>query len=142
MRSFNQSLPMLLLRAREATMSHFRPVLQQFGLTEQQWRILRALYETGSLDSGELAERCCILSPSLTGILKRMEADGLISRERSAADQRRVSVHMTDKSRAIHEELGPLIEASYQDIRRQLCPEKLTQLYELLEEMIEIERPA
>jgi homoprotocatechuate degradation regulator HpaR len=141
MRSFNQSLPMLLLRAREATMSYFRPLLQQHGLTEQQWRILRALHEVGAQDSGELAARCCILAPSMTGILKRMEAENLIQRQRSATDGRRIGVQMTDKSRALFDQLSPLVEARYQDIRDQLCPERLALLYELLEEMIDIEQP-
>src|SRR6266849_5130597 len=43
MREFSRSLPMSLLRAREAVMRHFRPSLRDHGLTEQQWRILRAL---------------------------------------------------------------------------------------------------
>src|SRR5208283_3623306 len=43
MREFSRSLPMSLLRAREAVMRHFRPSLRRHGLTEQQWRILRAL---------------------------------------------------------------------------------------------------
>jgi len=43
MREFSRSLPMSLLRAREAVMRQFRPSLRRHDLTEQQWRILRAL---------------------------------------------------------------------------------------------------
>ena len=45
MRTFSQSLPMALLRAREAVMRRFRPGLRCHGVTEQQWRVLRALAE-------------------------------------------------------------------------------------------------
>ena len=43
LRDFEQSLPMELLKAREAAMARFRPMLRSHGLTEQQWRVLRAL---------------------------------------------------------------------------------------------------
>ena len=43
MRPFSASLPMALLLARESTMRRFRPLLAEHGLTEQQWRVLRAL---------------------------------------------------------------------------------------------------
>ena len=45
MRSFGQSLPMELLKAREAAMARFRPMLRGHGLTEQQWRCLRVLWD-------------------------------------------------------------------------------------------------
>ena len=60
-------------------MLFFRPLLHDNAITEQQWRILRALYNYRELESKELAKRCCILSPSLTGILKRLATAGLYS---------------------------------------------------------------
>ena len=55
MRDFSRSLPMSLLRAREAVMRQFRPSLRQHGLTEQQWRILRALAAIEAVEVTELA---------------------------------------------------------------------------------------
>ena len=55
MRDFSRSLPMSLLRAREAVMRQFRPALRQHGLTEQQWRILRALAAVETIEATELA---------------------------------------------------------------------------------------
>src|SRR5665647_1001577 len=55
MRDFSRSLPMALLRARESVMRHFRPSLRAHGLTEQQWRILRALSSHGEIEVTELA---------------------------------------------------------------------------------------
>ena len=55
MREFSRSLPMSLLRAREAVMRHFRPSLRDHGLTEQQWRILRALASIDAIEVTELA---------------------------------------------------------------------------------------
>ena len=55
MREFSRSLPMSLLRAREAVMRQFRPSLRHHGLTEQQWRILRALAAVETIEVTELA---------------------------------------------------------------------------------------
>ncbi len=50
-------------------MSYFRPIVKRHNLTEQQWRIVRILAESPSMDFHDLAYRACILRPSLTGIL-------------------------------------------------------------------------
>ena len=63
-------------------MSRFRPVLNQHGVTEQQWRILRVLLDEDGLEPRQLCERCLISSPSIAGVLMRMEEAGLIKRER------------------------------------------------------------
>src|ERR1700736_3847580 len=79
MRAFSQSLPMELLRAREAVMRRFRPGLRDHGVTEQQWRILRALAHSGPMEVSELADTTCLLAPSLSRILPDMEARLLIA---------------------------------------------------------------
>ena len=95
MRKFDESLPMALHRAREATMAFFRPVLNAAGVTEQQWRVIRVLHERDELESRTLADIACILPPSLTGILARLEGHGLVKRRKDAADQRRLYVSLT-----------------------------------------------
>ena len=92
MRDFSRSLPMALLRAREAVMDRFRPSLREFGITEQQWRVLRALYGRGEVETGALAGLCCLLTPSLSRILKHLEATGLVVRRPAPSDQRRTLV--------------------------------------------------
>ena len=74
-RSFKDSLPTQLLQAREAAMSRFRPMLRRHGLTEQRWRVIRAIHEHGEIDASELARRSFLLSPSLTRILKYLEIE-------------------------------------------------------------------
>ncbi len=57
LRAFEDSLPMALMRAREAVMRYFRPVLSEHDLTEHQWRVLRALRDAeGPMSVGDLAE--------------------------------------------------------------------------------------
>ena len=77
----HRNLPRLLLQAREAVMAHTRPSLREHGLSDQQWRVLRVLGEHGAVETGRVAREAFILGPSLTGVLARMERDGLIRRE-------------------------------------------------------------
>lgn len=77
MLDFDHSLPMLLLRAREVSMARFRPILAAHGLTEQQWRVIRALAEDNGLELKTLAARTLILKPSMTGIVDRLKGMGL-----------------------------------------------------------------
>ena len=91
----HRNLPRLLLQAREAVMAHTRPSLREHALSDQQWRVLRVLGENGTVETGRVAREAFILGPSLTGVLTRMERDGLITRARDPADQRRTVVQAT-----------------------------------------------
>ena len=60
-----RNLALLLLSARESVMANFRPTLKAFGLTDQQWRILRALNSAGEMEAGQIADTCKASSPSV-----------------------------------------------------------------------------
>ena len=62
----HRNLPRLLLQAREAVMAHTRPALRAHALSDQQWRVLRVLDESGPTAPTQLAAECVILMPSLT----------------------------------------------------------------------------
>ena len=132
----HRNLPLLLLKAREALMQHRRPALRAHGLSDQQWRVLRVLREHADegLETGQLAERAYILGPSLTGMLARMERDGLVTRQRSAEDARRSLVHATAQALALADGLSHAIESQYEDLADHLGRARLTQLYGLLDE--------
>src|SRR5665213_3995110 len=95
MREFSRSLPMSLLRAREAVMRQFRASLRDHGLTEQQWRILRALAAVDTIEVTELARVAFLLGPSLSRILRDLEARQLIERKVAKADLRRGPVSIS-----------------------------------------------
>ena len=122
-------------------MAHTRPGLREQGLSDQQWRVLRVLGEHGTVETGRVAREAYILGPSLTGVLTRMERDGLISRERDPADQRRTVIAATGKGLKLVEKLSRTIEAHYAWMEQSLGKEKLSRLYELLDEVIELEQP-
>ncbi len=135
-RPFVRSLPMQLLRAREAVMQRFRPHLRAHGLTDQQWRVLRALAEAPSLEILEISERCCILPASLSLMLPKLEDGGLISRESNPADQRRVIVSLTKGGRELFAEMRAESEEIYGQLARDIGGERMTALYDLLEVVI------
>lgn len=134
LRDFQHSLPMELLKAREAAMSRFRPMLRRHGLTEQQWRVIRALAAYQEIDASELAKRSFLLAPSLTRILRFLERANLIKRSSDANDQRRYVFVLTGKGRRIYDEVGPDSELLYAEIENLFGTDKLEILYTLLAE--------
>lgn len=134
----HRNLPMLLLQAREGVIAHFRPILNAAGLTEQQWRIVRVLLESGPLEPRQIVAATRISSPSLAGVLARMDDLGLVARERMAGDQRRVRVSLTPKSRAIAATLAPQIEAVYDAIETHIGADFVARFYATLDELIEL----
>ncbi|MBL4764659.1 MAG: homoprotocatechuate degradation operon regulator HpaR [Colwellia sp.] len=139
MRKFDDSLPLKLLKAREAALNYFRPILKEISLTEQQWRIIRALNEFGPLESKQLAECCCILSPSLTGIIKRLEQQNFIQRQKSSDDQRRVLLSLTDHAQKVFDEVSPRFEERYSKMTERFGEEKMQEFKELLTLMANVE---
>jgi homoprotocatechuate degradation regulator HpaR len=137
----HRNLPRLLLQAREAVMAHTRPGLREHGLSDPQWRVLRVLGERGVVETGHIAREAFILGPSLTGVLSRMERDGLIHRARVPQDQRRTVVEATAKGRKLVEKLARGVEAHYDWMEQELGAQKLAQLYTLLDELIALEQP-
>jgi homoprotocatechuate degradation regulator HpaR len=136
----HRNLPGLLLQARESVMAHTRPSLREHGLSDQQWRVLRVLGEHGTAETGRVAREAFILGPSLTGVLARMERDGLVRRERDAGDQRRSVVEATPKGLKLVEKLSRTIEEHYGRMEQSLGKQQLAELYGLLDQVIEMER--
>src|ERR1700728_3509061 len=132
MREFSRSLPMSLLRAREAVMRHFRPSLRDHGLTEQQWRILRALTSVEAIEVTELARVAFLLGPSLSRILRDLEARHLIERKVAKTDLRRAVVSISAKGLKLIEMVAPTSEAIYAAITRRYGARKLAELQDML----------
>ena len=132
MRECSRSLPMSLLRAREAVMRQFRPSLRQHGLTEQQWRILRALAAIKAIEVTALARTAFLLGPSLSRILRDLEARRLIERKTAKTDLRRGVVSISEKGLRLMEVVAPSSEAIYAAITRRYGAKKLAELQEML----------
>lgn len=133
LRSTRSALPMALLRAREAVMARFRPVLDSHGINEQQWRVIRVLAEGGPLDATELASRANILAPSLTRMIRALTERGLVHRGSDAADGRRVILRITPEGQQMIDTVSPLAHAIYVGIDQEIGPERVAELIAMLE---------
>lgn len=98
-------------------MPRFRVIFNEFGVTEQQWRVLRVLWEHGECAFHVLAEATLIPAPSLVGIVDRLTTSGLVERRRSVSDRRNVSVFATSKGRELEAKVRPRVEEAYTDLR-------------------------
>lgn len=138
MRSFSRSLPMALLKARESVMVRFRPTLRSHGLTEQQWRVLRAMSAAGRrLRPMEMAQMTFISMPSLSRLLKTLEARALIHRGQHAGDLRGSEFGLTPAGHAIVAEIAPHSEATYAEIEGLVGSTEIEQLYRVLEQIVQ-----
>lgn len=128
-----RNLPEMLLRARGKVLVNFRGIWGHYGLTDQQWRILRVLDEANQLEPRELCEICQISSPSMAGILKRMEEVGLVARQSVAADQRRILISVAPRGEALIAEIAPLIDAQYKYLEKAYGRQVMQQMIDMLE---------
>ena len=81
----------------------YKPLLQELGLTYPQYLAMMVLWESDGITVGEISNRLLTDPGSLTPLLKRLEAEGLITRTRSSKDERVVELRLTEQGRALHE---------------------------------------
>lgn len=136
---YDSSIPVMLLRAREAMMRNFRPLLAAHGFTEQQWRVLRTLETFGALDAAALSERSVILPPSLTRILRTLEERGLLERRRDPSDRRRTVCALSEAGRAQVMALAPRTAAVHDAIEARFGADRTRRLQDLLREIAALE---
>ncbi len=133
-----RNLPLLLLQVRGGLIARFRPVLKKTGLTEQQFRILRALDVYGTLEPREICSICHISSPSLAGVLARMEALDLVGRERLKGDARRQHVSLTPRAVAMFQDVSGDLEDVYRQLEADLGPAFVAEVYAMLDRLLAV----
>ncbi|WP_328810900.1 MarR family winged helix-turn-helix transcriptional regulator [Rhodococcus sp. NBC_00294] len=84
-----------------AVLSVYRPILEPLGLTHPQYLVMLALWERAPMSAGEIASALQLEPASLTPLLKRLDADGLLTRRRSDTDERRLVIDLTDEGRQL-----------------------------------------
>lgn len=137
-RDTRHSLPMALLRAREAVMSRFRPLLAEHDINEQQWRVVRVLAEVDRLDATEVAARANILAPSLTRMIRSMTDRGLIQRAKDASDGRRVMLSIAPKGQELLAKASPDSAEIYRQLEADYGADRLAQLIEMLIDLTDL----
>jgi len=125
---FTRSLPMMLYRTLDTVMPSFRKIFNDFGLTEQQWRVLRVLWEGDDITIRQLAEVTLIPAPSLVGIVDRLERDGLAARQRSTTDRRKVNVVVTQAGAKLEDKIMPRVASAYVELKQSVDAETWSQV--------------
>ncbi len=115
-------------------MERFRPHLRRHGVTEQQWRVLRALSSVDRTTAGALAGLTVLSGPSLSRILRDLAGRTLIVRKGSRTDQRSSWISLSAAGRAFLGRVAPESEAAYDGIERSVGRERLAALHEILDD--------
>ena len=131
----NKSLTIALLRAREALMLSFRPMLAKHNFTEQQWRVLRVLGEKGPCDAGKLANEACILAPSLSRIINTLIDNQFIEKKLDNHDKRKIILNISDYGVETLEKIKPEYLSILKSIQKKYGEEKISALLKLLSEI-------
>jgi len=125
-------------RGREAIVVHFRDLLRDNGLTEQQWRVMRALFEAQTLTTPELCARCCLHKVSMMRILRSLVSRKLAQRAAVENDRRRHVIAITPAGHELIAGMMPKARAIYDDILDRLGRDKAARLASLLNELAQI----
>jgi DNA-binding MarR family transcriptional regulator len=113
----DQHLCFALYSATRAMTAAYRPVLAELNLTYPQYLVLLVLWEEGPVTVGRLGERLHLDSGTLSPLLKRLEANGFVVRQRSRSDERQVEIDLTDAGRALEERAQCIPEELFQATR-------------------------
>lgn len=132
-----ESISILLLKARDNTLAFIKPILNQYDITEQQWRVIRELHRHGELNAQRLSEESNILSPSLSRILARFSQDGVIVRKTDRRDQRAQNIRLSAKGKRMHNKILPQVEKQYTSLSKALGADRLSRLQNLLKHVTE-----
>ena len=113
----------------------YTPYLKPLGLTYTQYIVFMVLWEQDGLQVSEIGERLLLDSGTLTPLLKKMEAQGYLTRTRSKIDERSVIVTLTEKGKALKTQVGEIPLKAAQCVR--LTPEEGQMLYKLLYKVLD-----
>jgi len=124
--------------AARSVIAAYRPVLEPVGLTHPQYLVMLALWEQGPLSVRRLAELLALESATVSPLLKRLEALGYVTRERSTADERVVEVTLTDAGRELRA-YAETIPGTMME-RLGMGPDELRDLHRTMSALIEATR--
>lgn len=129
----NQLCFPLYAAAKEIT-RRYKPLLDPYGLTYTQYIAMMALWEHNSLSVSELGMMLFLDSGTLTPMLKKMENEGLIKRERLNSDERKVIITLSAKGAKLHDIIGNVPDEMSNCVGLEMA--EAMQLYTLLHKLI------
>lgn len=115
----------------------YQPFLDRLGITYPQYLVLMVLWEHNNLPVNDIAKKLILNTNTITPLLKRMEQQGLISRNRSGEDERKVLVQLTEQGKLLQEKAALIpVELVKRLSASQLNPDELLKLKESLNDII------
>ncbi len=135
--SLDHSLGWMLNSAARLVQRRFNTKLQPHGVTPPQWGVLVALWEQDGLPLSELAKRSYFDGPTMTGIVDRLEASGLVDRRRDSQDRRVISVYLTDAGRALNGVLPALSDTTNREAVAGIADDELARFSDTLRKIIQ-----
>ena len=115
----------------------YQPHLDALGLTYPQYLVLMVLWEKDKLPVNYIAEKLILNTNTITPLLKRMESNGLLIRQRSKEDERKVYIELTEKGMKLREKAASIPQALIDEIDTGDLPaEDLIKLKETLSKLI------
>lgn len=116
-------------------MGPIRDIISDVGITEQQWRVLRVLEEEGPMEPTRIAELACLLLPSLTRILQKLDEKGLILRRPDRDDKRKQVVQISEAGAELIAEHLPESLAVLDRVKARMGADRYEALLDLLNEL-------
>lgn len=111
----------------------YKPMLDALGITYPQYLVLSTLWEGDGQTISAIADRLALEPSTITPLVKRMEAAGFVTRQRSTVDERLVGVHLTDKGRDLQAKTGCLTDTLLQ--RSGMTVEEIVALNESVQKL-------
>jgi MarR family transcriptional regulator, organic hydroperoxide resistance regulator len=117
----------------------YQPFLDKIGITYPQYLVLMVLWETDGMAVNDIADRLILNTNTITPLLKRMEAQGIVTRTRSGSDERKVIVHLARKGRAMQTKAAPVPEKLMKSIVTEgMTVQKLTELRDKVNVLVKV----
>jgi MarR family transcriptional regulator, organic hydroperoxide resistance regulator len=133
--ALDDQLCFALYAASRAVTARYRPMLEEIGLTYPQYLVMMLLWETDHQTVGQLGSRLALDSGTLSPLLKRLTAAGLVTRHRRVEDERSVSIALTEQGRALQDKAFRISEEMIGAIG--FGPEEFDELRERLRLLID-----
>ncbi len=135
--SLDNQLCFRLYTASRLITQAYHPLLSEYGLTYPQYLVLLVLWEQDAQPVNDIAKRLMLETNTVTPLLKRMEAEGILTRTRGSQDARQIIVALTPKGRSLQERLAEVPETIGNSVLcKRITPETIPDLFAMLDDII------
>lgn len=135
MTEVSKSIGFLLAKAYQRACALYKEKFDRYGLTPQQFGLLRFLWEEDGLTQVELSNRSQIDRTTIGGLIDRLEQSGLLVRLPHPEDRRAYRISLTESGKNLESELSPLAEELHKAILARLSPEEIASLTAILQKL-------